>query len=63
VLMQQEIAGLHKAVEIATEVKGQKRKYIQTAKTLTVGEIANLIAKKEGGRQKEGRESLKRVRT
>jgi hypothetical protein len=63
VLMQQEIAGLRKAVEIATEVKGQKKKYIQTAKTLTVGEIANLIAKKEGSRQKEGRESLKRVRT
>jgi hypothetical protein len=63
VLMQQEIAGLCKAVEIATEVKGQKRKYIQIAKTLTVKEIANLIAKKEGSRQKEGRESLKRVHT
>jgi hypothetical protein len=37
VLIQQEIAGLCKAVEIATEVKGQKRKYIQTAETLTVG--------------------------
>jgi hypothetical protein len=30
---------------------------------LTVEEIANLIAEKEGGRQKEGRESSKRVRT
>jgi nicotinamide mononucleotide (NMN) deamidase PncC len=63
VLMQQEIAGLCKAVEIAIEVKGQKRKYIQTAETLTVGEIANLIAEKEGSGQKEGGESLKRVRT
>jgi hypothetical protein len=63
VLMQQEMAGLHKAVEIATEVKGQKRKYIQTAKTLTVGEIANLIAEKDSSRQVEGRESLKRVCT
>jgi hypothetical protein len=63
VLMQQEIAGLRKAVEIATEVKGQKRKYIQTAETLTIGEIADLIAKKEGGGQKEGRESSKRVHT
>jgi hypothetical protein len=63
VLIQQEMAGLRKAVEIATEVKGQKRKYIQTAKTLTVREIANLIAEKEGSRQKESRESLKRVRT
>jgi hypothetical protein len=63
VLMQQEIAGLCKAVEIATEVKGWKRKYIQTAETLMVGEIADLIAEKEGGGQKEGGESLKRVRT
>jgi hypothetical protein len=30
---------------------------------LIVGEIANLIAKKDGGRQVEGRELLKRVRT
>jgi hypothetical protein len=63
VLMRQEIAGLRKAVEIATEVKGQKRKYIQTAKTLTVGEIADLIAEKDGGGQVEGGESSKRVRT
>jgi hypothetical protein len=50
VLMQQEMAGLCKAVEIATEVKGQKRKYIQTAETLIVEEIADLIAEKEGSR-------------
>jgi hypothetical protein len=61
--MQQEMAGLRKAVEIATEVKGRKRKYIQTAETLTVGEIADLIAEKEGGGQKEGGEPSKRVRT
>jgi hypothetical protein len=63
VLMQQEIAGLRKAVEIATEVKGRKRKYIQTAKTLTVGEIADLIAEKDGSRQVEGGEPVKKVRT
>jgi hypothetical protein len=63
VLMQQEIAGLCKAVEIATEVKGRKRKYIQTAETLTVGKIANLIAEKDSSRQVEGRESSKQVRT
>jgi hypothetical protein len=63
VLMQQEIAGLCKAVEIAIEVKGRKRKYIQTAKTLTVGEIADLIAEKDSGGQVEGGESLKQVRT
>jgi hypothetical protein len=63
VLMRQEMAGLRKAVEIATEVKGQKRKYIQTAETLTVGEIANLIAEKDSGRQVEGGEPAKKVRT
>jgi hypothetical protein len=63
VLMRQEMAGLREAVEIATEVRGRKRKYIQTAETLTVGDIADLIADKEGRGQKEGGESSKRVRT
>jgi hypothetical protein len=61
--MQQEIAGLCKAVEIATEVKSRKRKYIKTAETLTVGNVSNLIAKKEVSSQKEGREGVKRVCT
>jgi hypothetical protein len=61
--MRQEMAGLREAVEIATEVRGRKRKYIQTAETLTVGDIADLIADKEGRGQKEGGESSKRVRT
>jgi hypothetical protein len=63
VLMRQEMAGLRKAVEIATEVKGRKRKYIQTAETLTVGEIADLIAEKDSSGQVEGGESSKQVRT
>jgi NADH pyrophosphatase NudC (nudix superfamily) len=63
VLVRQEMAGLRKAVEIATEVKSRKQRYIQTAKTLTVREVADLIAKKESGRQEEGREPVKRVRT
>jgi hypothetical protein len=61
VLMQQEMAGLCKAVEIATEVKSQKRQYIQTAETLTLGEIADLIAEKDGGGQEDGGEPVKRV--
>jgi hypothetical protein len=44
------MAGLRKVVEIATEVKRRKRKYIRIAKTLIVREIANLIAKKEVSR-------------
>ncbi|KAF1964248.1 hypothetical protein BU23DRAFT_493271, partial [Bimuria novae-zelandiae CBS 107.79] len=39
-----------------------KRKYIQAAKTLTVREVVNLIAKKDSSRQKEGKDSAKRVR-
>jgi hypothetical protein len=62
VLMRQEMAGLRKAVEVATEVKGRKRKYIRTAETLTVGEIADLIAKKDSGGQEEGGEPAKKAR-
>ncbi|KAF1965191.1 hypothetical protein BU23DRAFT_418944, partial [Bimuria novae-zelandiae CBS 107.79] len=39
-----------------------KRKYIQAAKTLIVREVVNLIAKKDSSGQKEGEESVKRVR-
>jgi hypothetical protein len=62
VLMRQEIAGLRKAVEVATEVKGRKRKYIRVAESLTVGEVTNLIAEREGSRQEEGGEPIKKVR-
>jgi hypothetical protein len=63
VLMRQEMAGLRKAVEVATEVKSRKRKYIRTAETLTVGEVADMIAEKEGGEQEGDGEPEKRVRT
>jgi hypothetical protein len=63
VLVRQEMAGLRKAVEIATEVRGQKRKYIRAEESLTVGEVADLIAEREGSRQQEGREPAKKVRT
>jgi hypothetical protein len=63
VLVRQEMAGLRKAVEIATEVRGRKRKYIQAEESLTVGEVADLIAEREGSRQQEGREPAKKVRT
>ena len=61
--MRQEIAGLRKAVEIATEVRGRKRKYIRAAESLTVGGVADLIAEREGSRQQGGREHAKKVRT
>jgi hypothetical protein len=62
VLMRQEIARLRKVVEVVTEVKGRKRKYIRVVESLTVGEVTNLIAKREGSRQEEGREPIKKVR-
>jgi hypothetical protein len=62
VLMRQEIAGLRKAVEVATEVRGRKRKYIRAAESLTVGEVADLIAEREGGKQEGGREPVRKVR-
>ena len=63
VLIQREMAGLRKAVEVATEVKSRKRKYIKAAETLTVGEVVDLIAEREGGGQERGGEPVKRVRT
>ena len=62
VLMRQEMAGLRKAVEVATEVRNRKRKYIRTAESLTVGEVADLIAEREAGGQLDSRESAKKVR-
>jgi hypothetical protein len=62
VLMRQEIAGLRKALEVATEVRGRKRKYIRAAESLKVGEVSDLIAEREGGRQEEGREPVRKVR-
>lgn len=51
------MAGLRKAVELATEVKGQKRKYVQMAEIFKGDGIADLIS------EKEGREPVKRLRT
>jgi hypothetical protein len=59
VLMRQEIAGLRKAVEVATEVKNRKRKYVRAAESLTVGEVTELIAKRDA----PPREPVKKVRT
>lgn len=40
------MVGPQKAVKIATKLEDRKRKYIQTRETLTVGEVADLIAEK-----------------
>jgi nicotinamide mononucleotide (NMN) deamidase PncC len=50
VLIRQKIARLRKVVKVVTEVKGRKRKYIRVVESLTVGEVTNLIAEREGSR-------------
>jgi hypothetical protein len=61
VLMQEEIARLQDAIEASTKRKNRKRRYVQAEETLTVGEVADLIATKEGRSYKEGETPAKRV--
>jgi hypothetical protein len=60
--MQEEIGCLQDAVKASTKRKSRKRRYIQAEKTLTVGKVTNLIAKKEGSRCKDSETPVKRVR-
>jgi hypothetical protein len=60
--MQKEIDCLQDTVKALIKRKSHKRQYIQVEKTLTVGKITNLIAKKEGSRCKDSETPVKRVR-
>jgi hypothetical protein len=60
--MQEEIGCLQDAVKALTKRKSCKRQYIQVEKTLTVGKVTNLIAKKEGSRCKDSKIPVKKVR-
>jgi hypothetical protein len=62
VLLQEEVGRLRDAVEVSTKRKTRKRRYIQAEETLTVGEIADLVAEKEGGGRGSGETPAKRVR-
>jgi hypothetical protein len=62
VLVQEEISRLRDAVEASTKRKTRKRRYIRAEETLTVGEVADLIAEKEGGGRSKGETPAKRVR-
>jgi hypothetical protein len=62
VLVQEEIGRLQDAVNTLTKRKTCKRQYIRAEKTLTVSEVTNLIAKKEGSSREEGKTPAKRVR-
>jgi hypothetical protein len=58
----QEIGRLREAVDTLTKRKTRKRRYIRAEETLTVGEVSDLIAAKEGGSREEGETPAKRVR-
>ena len=62
VLMRAEMGRLRDATETLTKRKSRKRRYVRAEETLTVGEVLDLIAEKEGGSREEGEEPAKRVR-
>jgi hypothetical protein len=61
-LLQEEQARIRSAIEELTKRKGRKRRYIQVEETLIVGEVLDLIAKKEGSSRRDGETPAKRVR-
>jgi hypothetical protein len=61
-LMRAEMERLRDATETLTKRKSRKRRYVRAEETLTVGEVSDLIAEREGGRREEGEEPAKRVR-
>ena len=61
-LVQEEIVRLRDAVDTLTKRKTRKRRYVRVEETLTVGEVSDLIAEKEGGSCEDGKTPAKRVR-
>jgi hypothetical protein len=61
-LMRKEMRSLREAAEIATKRKSRKRKYIRNQETLTVGEMADLVAPNEVGGQEENKKPENKVR-
>jgi hypothetical protein len=62
VLVQEEIGRLRDAVDTLTKRKTRKRRYVRAEETLTVSEVSDLIAEKEGSSREEGETPAKRVR-
>jgi hypothetical protein len=60
--VQEEIGRLRDAVDTLTKRKTRKRQYVRAEETLTVGEVSDLIAEKEGSSREEGETPTKRVR-
>ena len=61
-LVQEEIGRLRDAVNTLIKRKTHKRRYVRAEETLTVSEVLDLIAKREGSRRKDGETPAKRVR-
>jgi hypothetical protein len=62
VLVEEKISRLQDAIDTLTKRKTRKRRYIRVEETLTVGEVSDLIAEKEGGSREDGEMPAKRVR-
>jgi hypothetical protein len=62
VLVQEEIGRLQDAVDTLTKRKTRKRRYVRAEETLTVSEVSDLIAEKEGGSRRDRETPAKRVR-
>jgi hypothetical protein len=62
VLVEEKMSRLQDAINTLTKRKTRKRRYIRVEETLTVGEVSDLIAEKEGGSREDGETPAKRVR-
>jgi NADH pyrophosphatase NudC (nudix superfamily) len=62
VLQACKLAGMRKAIAALTEQRSCKRRYIQTEETLIVGDVQDLIAKKDSSSNKAAKQPAKKVR-
>ena len=61
VLLTEKITTLQAALDESNKRKSRKRRYIQTDKTLTVGKMQELLAKREGSSYSNRESALKKV--
>jgi hypothetical protein len=62
VLQARELAGIRKTIAALTEQRSRKWRYIRTEESLTVGDVQDLIAEKDGGGEEVAEQPAKRVR-
>ena len=62
VLLREQVTRLEAAAEATAKRKSRKRRYIRAEETLTVGNVADLVAIREGSSREEGETPVKRVR-